>query len=468
MARAPILSLELEPQSPTPLFAQIYEALRRRIISGELAAESRLPATRRLAEELAVSRATVVAAYDQLEAEGFIEGRTGSGMYISTIGAVELPSPPAATTFDHDFEPQSLQPLQPGRPDMDLFPHRAWAKCFAKVARTEPGTLTQSMDSFGDPELRNAIAAYLSEWRGFAVSPERILITAGTADAMELCVRTITARGGTIAMEDPGYQPLRSLVQSLGLQPSWMAQDDEGALPPPNAPFAPPITLLTPSSNFPLGGAMSTARRVQFLTWARNNGTWLIEDDYDSEFRYAGRPIPAMAGLDQYGRTFYIGSFSKIFSETLRLGFLVVPEFFVGAVRENLRTYGAKAGLSAQRPLALFMQNGDFQRHIRKMRRIYGERRQILLDLLETHLSPYANWTDHHAGMQIVLNLGDDMDDVAVSSAAAREDIICPPLSKYYAQPQNKSGLVLGFCGFEPGAMVQAIQILKKILQDQN
>ncbi|MCW8914392.1 MAG: PLP-dependent aminotransferase family protein [Magnetovibrio sp.] len=466
MVHAPILSLDLDPQSATPLFAQIYEALRRRIISGEQAANSRLPATRRLAEELAVSRATVVAAYDQLEAEGFVEGRTGSGIYVSAIGSVELPSQPVVTQFEHDFAPTTLQPLQPGRPDMDLFPHRAWAKCFAKVARTEPEALTQFMDAFGDPELRNAIGAYLSEWRGFAVSPERIVITAGTADAVELCVRTITARGGAIAMEDPGYQPLRSLVQSLGLQPSWMSQDSEGAQTPPNAPFAPPITLLTPSSNFPLGGAMSTARRVQFLTWARNNGTWLIEDDYDSEFRYAGRPIPAMAGLDQYGRTFYIGSFSKIFSETLRLGFLVVPEFFVGAVRENLRSYGAKASLSAQRPLSIFMQNGDFHRHIRKMRRIYGERRQILLDLLKTHLNNFGSWTDHHAGMQIVLNLPENVDDVAVSSQAARENVICPPLSTYYAQPQNRSGLLVGFCGFKPDDMQRSALILKEILEN--
>ena len=468
MARAPILTFSLDADSSTTLFDQIYEALRTRIIEGALKPGSRLPASRRLAEELGVSRATVVGAYDQLEAEGFVEGRKGSGVYVTDIGPVELPKPVSLEDTLGDQAPAELLPLQPGRPDMTAFPHRAWGKCFARVARTDPDALSRAVHPFGDPRLRTAIAAYLNEWRGFPVSPERILMTSGTADALEIIVRTVTARGGTIAMEDPGYLPLRALVQSLGLQPEWLATDDEGPKTPRNAPYSPMLTLLTPSAHYPVGGTISTARRVQFLKWARNNGTWLIEDDYDSEFRYAGRPIPAMAGLDQYGRTFYIGSFSKIFSETLRLGFLVVPQFFINPVTETLKTYGAKAGLSAQRPLAAFLEDGDFQRHIRRMRRIYGERREILLGLLDKHLGGSASWQDHSAGMHIVLELPNDVDDVQVSRDAAREGVHCPPLSQHFAQPQNRSGLLLGFCGFDKEVMEEAVKTLKAVITAQD
>lgn len=469
MTEAPLIQLTIDPDDKTPMFAQVVAAFRERIVSGQIPAGSRLPASRNLAGDLGVSRATVIAAYDQLMAEGFIEGRQGSGVYVNALGDVELAGQSAAPSWpiakpETDTTPA---PFQPGRADMRLFPHRKWGQCFAKVGRTQPEAFAVQSEPFGDPALRREIATYLTEWRGFSPHPDQILVTAGAADAIEICLRTLVQPGQYVALEDPGYAPLRNTVKALGFTPRWLEHDGEGAKRPPpagNYMVRSVVSLLTPSSQFPLGGTMTPGRRLEHLAWAKTQDSWIIEDDYDSEFRYGGRPIPALSSFDQSGRTLYVGSFSKVFSDSLRLGYLVAPERLIPRIDDTLKAFGSKASLAPQRPLALFMESGEMYRHIRRTRRIYGERRTALLDLLHVELGDVLNWTDHQAGMQIAVTWDAPCDDVTVSRALAREGLSCPPLSGYFGQASAQNGLLLGFCAMTPEEMAAHMPTLKRIL----
>ena len=480
MSNPPFIGLPIDPSAAPALFEQIYETLRQRIVSGHIEAGSRLPPSRSFAEELGVSRTTIVTAYDQLIAEGFVQSRGGSGVYVSDIGEVEIEpaKPPQSDTRAPCPQPSPhaspLRPFRPGRPDMRLFPHRQWGQCLARTARNEPQALAIQSDPFGDVVLRTAIADYLAEWRAIHVSPEQILITAGASDALEICVRTLAVPGDVIAMEDPGYPVLRTLIQSLGLQTTWLDVDEHGARLPTDS-HPPLMSILTPSSQFPLGGAMPLARRRDFLNWSEKNARWIVEDDYDSEFRYAGRPIRALASLqkpgdvlgDTQGRTLYIGSFSKVFSDTLRLGFLVMGHNLIPQIAATLERFGAKASLVPQRPLGLFMQDGGFYRHIRRMRRIYAQRRRTLIGLLRQHLDDArVQWQDHHGGMHLAVHLPPDCDDVKISTRAADAGLTCPALSTYCARAKTQRGLLLGFCSFSADEMENAMPALARIVID--
>ncbi|HIP22286.1 MAG TPA: PLP-dependent aminotransferase family protein, partial [Rhodobacteraceae bacterium] len=339
----------------TPLFAQICAGLRARIISAALPEGASLPPTRALANELGVSRSTVVSAYEQLVAEGYLNGVQGSGYTVLSIGEVELSrhsqtNPKPQIRAAHT----SMRPFQAGQPDMRLFPHRQWAQAITRVCRTQPEVLLLANDSFGNLDLRTAIAAHVQNWRGVSATPEQIIITAGSTDAIEICFRTLAKRGEHVGLENPGYLPLRRLAENQGLSVENLEIDNNGATLPSSARGI-GMVVLTPSQQYPLGGAMPPARRHAFLHWAEKHNIWIIEDDYDSEFRYAGSPIPAMAGFDQLNRTLYVGSFSKVFSNSLRLGYIIAPEKLVERFRDNLQTFGTKASALPQQALANFM-----------------------------------------------------------------------------------------------------------------
>lgn len=469
MSETPLLGMNIRPDGSASLFEQIYEGLRDRVVSGQLAAGCRLPPSRKLADELGVSRTTVVTAYDQLMAEGFAQGRPGAGVYVSEIGEIELAAagrPPADSDSSPAIRTAPLRPFQPGQLDARLFPHGQWARCVGRVARTDPTALVMSNDPFGDRHLRSEICRYLLEWRGLRASPGQIMMTAGSGDALEICVRTLAAKGDFLAMENPGYPPLHALVDSLGLQATWLEMDSQGFIPPSRIGDGPQpkLAVLTPSSQFPLGGAMPQARRNAFVSWAARTDGWIVEDDYDSEFRYAGRPLPALASLDTSGRTLYVGSFSKIFSIGLRLGFIVLPNELILDFSATLRRYGSKASVAPQRALALFLANGDFYRHIRRVRRIYAERRAAFLTLVKANLGPLATFDDHRAGMHIVVNLPEAYDDKKIARLAADNGITSPALSTYCASPPLKNGLLLGFCSFTIEEMEGAMGTLRTII----
>lgn len=465
MKQATWLAFSIDRNSPSPVFEQICAAIRGQIGAGAMAQGARLPPTRVFATELGVSRSTVVEAYEQLVAEGYLQSRQGSAFTVSVMGEVELK---AAGKVDPDLmpeeeDPSPALPFRAGMPDMRLFPYQQWAKTVSRVCRTNPRSMLIGGRAFGNFELRRAIADHVSEWRGIEASPHQIIITAGATDAIEICVRTLAVPGDQLALENPGYPPVKDFAETLGLIPTFMEIDENGAIPP-DAQAPTRLAVLTPSHQYPLGGAMSPSRRMAFIHWAEANDGWVIEDDYDSEFRYAGRPIPAMAGFDGLNRTIYIGSFSKIFSNALRLGYLILPLALVERFKGSLGRLGHRASYMPQQALAEFISNGEFYRHLRRVRRVYGERRRFLLDRLADDCAGYGHVEDHQAGMQVVFHVTDGQSDIAVAKAAAECGLDVQPLSAFCVGQARYNGLILGYCGFDETELSAALDRLAGVL----
>jgi GntR family transcriptional regulator/MocR family aminotransferase len=470
MEKTPFLSISLDKHARKPIYMQICDVVRQRIIEGRLAPGSSLPSSRNYAIELGVSRTSIVSAFEQLKAEGYLKARQGSGYFVTPIGNLDKVGKfHVKNTSDSPSDSwETSAPIkQTGAGDMRLFPYRQWAQCVTRVARESPESLLQAVDPFGDHKLRESIAQYLFDWRGIELSPKQILITAGSIDALEICVRTLIRDGDLIGLENPGYRPLRNFVQQEGFSPTWLSVDQNGArIPKPNTKTRPPkMVVLTPSHQFPLGGAMSPERRANFINWAEKSNSWIIEDDYDSEFRYAGKPIPALTGRDWSGRSIYVGSFAKIFSTGLRLGFLVTPPELQEEFSLTLSRFTSRASSTMQRVLSVFMDNGMFYRHIRRVRRVYAERRKTLIDCLDTELGHILSYDDYHAGMQFVTRLPEEYDDGLVAQAAKKAGVFVSPLSDYYAGNDKKSGLLIDFCGYQNDEIVRNISILREVLE---
>jgi GntR family transcriptional regulator/MocR family aminotransferase len=462
------IALTLQREASQPLFVQLCDQIRARIVSGQIGGERPLPASRNLAAELAISRSTVVTAYDQLVAEGYIEGRRGSGYFVRELAGTDHPGRGTnpALTETTTLVPAGGSPLtHPGYPDSRLFPYRQWARSLARSARVAPRAMIVSDSPFGDPHLRQSIANYLADWRGLDIQPQQVMVTAGSVDALESCIRTLTSRGDLVGLENPGYRPLRNLIKNQGMRIEWLGVGVNGAELPRKP--ATRLAVVTPSQQFPLGGAMPANRRREYQQWANNNDAWIIEDDYDSEFRYAGRPIPALASLDASERTIYVGTFSKVFSVSLRLAYLIMPAALIGEFRQTLSRFGVKAALPCQRALSDFIDSGDFYRHIRRVRRIYADRRKLLLELLQQKLSQHVSFQDHQAGMQVCALLAPGLDDQAIAELALARGVQVSPLSSHYGGGDVQQGLLLGFCCFDESEISTNIDVLSDIIEAQ-
>lgn len=453
------LPILLDREARIPVFEQIAIALREKIKSGDLAAGALLPPTRTFAADVGASRSTVVNAYDQLVAEGYIEGRQGAGFVVCDIGALSLPARQSVEVAT-SVKPRVMRAFRPGEPDMRLFPHRSWGKAVARLCRRAPEEMLGSMPRFGHEGLRAAIAQHVADWRGLSVDPAQIIVTAGASDALELCLRSLCIVGDAVALEDPGFRPLTQFVRSQHLMPVYLSSDGQGA----GLPTAAKVAVLTPSQQFPLGGSMSPQRRAGFVQWAQSGDRWIIEDDYDSEFRYAGRPIPAMAGMDGLSRTIYIGSFSKIFANGLRLGYAIVPMALLDQVAATQRRFGARASLMPQAPLAEFMRTGEFYRHLRRVRRIYGQRRVVLTEALRSDFADVGRFVDHQAGMQIAFHLNKELQDLDIAQRARAQGVEIEALSQYCLGQARYNGLLLGFCGFDETELAEGLKQLRLVL----
>ncbi len=455
------LGFSIDRTSKIPVFEQICLAIRTRANSGELAEGAKLPPTREFATELGVSRSTIVTAYEQLVAEGYLRSRARSGYHIWTSGNVELAShiAPPATIAEAD-KPHSPIPFEAGQPDMRLFPYRQWAKTLARSCRTNPQAMFEESPVFGNFNLRKAVANHVSEWRGIQASPRQIIITAGATDAVELCLRTLLNRGDKIGLEDPGYPRVRQFAKVQDLTLTYLDIDEHGTRIPDEL-INPRLVFVTPSHQYPLGGAMSPNRRLEFIQWANKQKAWILEDDFDSEFRYAGRPIPALAGFDQLNHTLYAGSFAKLFSRSLRLGYLIIPENLLDRFHASFRSFGARASLLPQQALADFMTSGEFYRHLRRMRRIYAERRAFLLAQLRKDFSDIGSFIDHQAGTLIVLHLNDRYHDSNISRQMQQRGFRLQTLSSFSSDRSNHNGLILGFCAYTREEMKPALTALR-------
>ncbi|WP_264212459.1 PLP-dependent aminotransferase family protein [Leisingera thetidis] len=453
------LSGMVSANSAEPLYQQIVAALRRRISEGSLGIGARLPSSRALAQDLGVARTTVVTAYDQLVAEGFAETRRGAGIFVCDVAPIRPPQAPARP-------PPALAPpapgmLLPGAPDPEVFPARSWARCVSRVARMDPLSLSHQADAFGDPELRREIAAYAARWRGIGCSAEQVLVTSGAREALELAMDFLV-EGEDIALEVPGFTPTQRFAAARGWTVRWLQAKERGAEVPRQMAK---VTLLTPSHQFPLGGTLPVPQRQAFLQAAKERDGWIIEDDFDSEFRYAGQPVPAMAALDPDGRCIYVGTFSKTFSHALRLGYAILPPALVPQFRALFIHPSAGAAITAQRPLAAFMASGQYDRHIRRARRLYAERYAAAAEALAAWPKRLGFFRRHTAGMQIAFHLTGAPADTRICRRAAEAGYGVRPLSPL-DPARHSQGLLIGFCQSRPDALPDEIAGLRRIVEE--
>ena len=465
------LALSLDPHSATPLHRQLYEEIRAAVLAGRLAAGARLPSTRVLAADLDISRNTVAGAFDQLLAEGYIEGRPGAGTFV----AKELPDAllrvsPAAKTQPHaktaapqlskrgrmlaatpvapaGREGASSCAFRPGVPALDAFPRDLWARLAGRLYRQSKFDLFSYGAPAGHPPLRRAIAEYLRAARGVNCTWEQVIVTSGSQQALDLAARVLLDPGDTAWVEDPGYFGAHGAWTAAGVRCAAIPVDEEGisvAVGERKAPQA-RMAYVSPSHQYPLGITMSLPRRMALLNWARERNAWIAEDDYDSEFRYGGRPLAALQGLDTAGRVIYIGTFSKVLFPALRLGYMVVPHGTVDAFAGARALADRHPPGPSQALVAEFMTEGHFARHIRRMRTLYAERQAALVTAARREWSGLLDVSPADAGMHLVAWLPGQANDRQVSDRAAAAGISAPALSAYSHGAALRPALLLGY-----------------------
>jgi len=454
-----------------PKQRQLYAALRDAVLTGRLAPGARLPSTRALAAELGVGRNTVVAAFEQLVAEGYVTARIGDGTRVARLApeahlearrpavrpAVRRVGPPPTLSSRGRALVATPRPgpwvepraFQTGRPALEQFPHAVWGRLVARRARRPPVSALGYSHAAGQPVLREAIAAYLGGARGVPCTPAQVIVVAGAQAGLDLACRLLADAGDRAWLEDPGYTGARGAFSAAGLRAVPVPVDDDGLDVAAGIRLAPDARLVhvTPSHQFPLGVTMPLARRLALVEWAERAGAWVVEDDYDSEFRYAGRPLAAMAGLAPGGRVVHLGSFSKTMFAALRAGWLVVPEALAGGFEVALRHTGHTVPAVVQAALADFLVEGHFAAHLRRMRVLYAARQARLLRALARRLGGVAQAVPADTGMQLPVWLPDGSDDLAVSRAAFAARVVAQPLSALFVGRTRRPGLFLGYGG---------------------
>lgn len=486
---AALPNVQLDPTAQIPLYHQLYEGIRVAILSGQLRANSRLPSSRALAEEFGISRNTVLEAYAQLLAEGYVESQTGSGTYVAqsipdtilnlrTAPSTSHESPPvrmpsqrgkmlAATSVSVARESGPTRAFQAGIPAFETFPFEIWSRLMALHWRQPPTELLTYGDPAGYMPLRIAITDYLRAARGVRCTPEQVIIVAGSQQGLDLTTRVLLDIGNSAWVEDPGYMGARGALQSAGTKLVPVPVDQEGLRVDYGVERYPKAKLayITPSHQFPLGVTMSLSRRLALLEWANREGAWILEDDYDSEYRYTGRPLPALQGLDTHNRTVYLGTLSKTLFPSLRLGYLVVPPDLVGAFVSAKALVDRQAPSVEQAVLATFMTDGHFERHIRRTRVLYAERQAMLLEAVERHLHGLLDVQAAESGMHLIGYLPEGVDDQVVSRLAAEQGLEVQPLSAYSLQAEVPSGLVLGYTAFTQSEINEGVRRLAPVLR---
>jgi GntR family transcriptional regulator/MocR family aminotransferase len=487
MPRTASLPLFLEPGDGT-LQQQIYLGIRRCIVDGLVDANYRLPSTRELAADLGVSRTTALLALEQLSAEGYVVARRGSGVYISPRQPERRP--PSARREAGRLEPLRLLPrvsrppfsrrgamlsttaapdrrrpqtapgaFRLGTPALDLFPHRIWSRLTREVLRSHAGARLDYSPLAGLPEMRTAIAE-LMQARGTRCDPVQVQVVAGAQRGLDLLAHMLLDPGDDAWIEDPGYPGARAALVAAGARIVPMPVDEEGMCVE-GASVAARLAYVTPSCQFPLGVAMSVARRRQLLQWARRSRAWIVEDDYDCDMRYESRPLPCLHSLDPDGRVIYLGTFSKSLFPALRLGFLVVPLELARGFRIARLATDMHPPVLEQRVLAQFIGQGHFERHTRRMQSAYAERLDALRTALARSALPFS-LRRVHAGMHAVLDV-EGVDAGSLHEAAAAIGVESMPLGAYYSRAGRRpNALLLGFGAVPPATIRAGVASLRK------
>jgi GntR family transcriptional regulator/MocR family aminotransferase len=474
---------------PKSLYKQVYEGYRQAIAEGNLRAGQRVPSTRVLAGELGISRIPVLSAYAQLLAEGYFESRVGSGTVVSKSlrdrGAApraqtNLPATPGPNRRQlskrcHDlpgaegfYRRRGVMPFSVSQIAFEHFPLQIWNSLVTRNARSASARSLDYGDPMGSGGLREVIAAYLRTARSVRCEPQQIVITSGSQQGLEIATRVLLDPGDRVWMEEPGYNFARSIFAISGCQVVPVPVDAEGldvGLGVTRCRHARAV-LVTPSHQYPLGVTMSASRRLQLLDWAERHRSWIIEDDYDSEYRYEGMPITSLQGLDRNCRVLYVGTFSKVLFPSLRLGYVVLPADLVERFLAVRFAMDISAPTFHQIVLADFIREGHFSRHIRRMRSIYGERRSALIRCIHEELGTGVEVPGGQAGLHLSVLLN-GISDREVAERASRQNLTLTPLSRFYAGKAARQGFVLGFGSTSAREMPAAVHQLRLLLKSR-
>jgi len=475
-----------ERQGGSPAWRWLYEALRQEILVGRLKSGSRLPATRDLSRQYGLSRGTVVSAFDQLKAEGYLEGQVGSGTYVSrTLPDTLLQVSPAAATgmpsanrfrgklasygrrakLFSGYESRPTRAFRPNLPALDLFPMELWAQITGQFLRRAPTRALMGCDPMGYWPLRKAVADYLSSSRGVRCSAEQTVIVSGAQEALDIVARLFLDPGDRVCMENPSYTGAAMVFEASGARVHHVPLDQDGIMVNRLPQRDVRLIYVTPGHQFPMGTTMSLARRLALLEWAERSHALIFEDDYDSEYRYAGRPVPALQGLDRRGSVLYAGTFSKVLFPALRLGYMVVPEPLAERVQAVKSITNRHASLLDQAVLHAFIAEGHFARHVRRMRSVYAERLGMLLNEAHNRLEGLLTITGVEAGLQTVGWLGVNLDEDLVAAAAAKRGVDVTPLSHYTQGKLPRQGLQLGFAAVNNREIKRGVESLAQALE---
>lgn len=466
------------------LHNQLYLALRQAILDEQLQGGDQLPSTRQLSQELGLGRNTVVRAYEQLLMEGYLEGRQGSGSYVSEtlkgretfsaqkrlIGTRREGLSRRGNQIASHATSSTIQrgAFIPGVPDTDLFPFATWKRLVMRHMSRDKGRLLDYSGSGYGP-LKSAIAEYLGVSRLMSCQPQQILILNGSHQALDLCARMLCDSGDRAWIEEPGYWGARNVLRAAGLETVPIALDEGGIAPQPADWQHPPrLIYVSPSSQYPTGTVLSLERRLALLEGADSTGAWIIEDDYDNEQHYDNRTVASLFGLSRKQRVIYLGTFSKVMFPGLRLSYMVLPEDLANAFQIGNSELYRGGRLIEQAALAEFIAEGHFSAHIRRMRQVYRERRDVLQGAMARHLGDAVSPSGGHAGLQLLYHFKEPVDDAMVATHALAQGLVVRPLSMYYqGREARRNGMNLGYGGVPVERIETAVPLLARVVEER-
>jgi GntR family transcriptional regulator/MocR family aminotransferase len=483
--RADSPAIALDRRSDLPLFRQLYEGYRKLILTGQLRPDSQLPSSRDLAKSLRVSRNTVLNALEQLIAEGYLYGKVGAGTFVSDLPSTKAHRQPRGVDLEEQPDlsweaqrslgyivvppPAKIKPFWSGVPALDKFPLGVWSRLASRQIRKAKSSDLHYSDPAGSARFRTLVAQYLREFRAVQCEADQILIVSGSQQALYLIARVLLNRGDSVAIEEPNYPGARHALSAGGADLLPVPVDNEGLRISELATLKSRVraVYVTPSHQCPLGMTMPLPRRLQLLDWAATASAWIIEDDFDSEYRYTSRPLSSLQGLDHSERVIYLGTFSKVMFPGLRLGYVVLPRHLVRPFCAARQVIDFCPPQLSQAVMSDFMEEGLFVRHIKRMRRIHHERQKAMLTALRRQFGSRLEVTNTDSGLNLVVWLPAGVNDVEAQQMAWDRGVYTFPLSSiFYMTRLSRSGLFLGFAGCTPAQIREGVKQLGNALSE--
>lgn len=474
-----MLHLNLDRTHSIPLYRQIIQQIQAKVLHGELEPGAQLSSSRQLAKDCGVARITVTQAYEQLLAEGYLVSRPGAGVFVANelpLLAEKRPFTPQLSEWGSRILatvptelPVSNRPAIDfgiGRSFAQIFPYDVWRRLLARYLSTDDAMLSRYGSVAGFLPLRQALADYLAQYRGINCTPEQVVIVSGAQQVLDILARLLLKPGDEVLVETPGYVVAFDLFRAYGARLTALPVDDDGfpveKIPANNQAR---LAFVTPTHQFPRGGTMSLPRRLQLLQWAQQRDGLIIEDDYDGDLRYNGRSQSALQGLDEDGRVVYLGTFSKVLFPALRLAYVVLPPVLVEPFVRAKSLIGRGSPTLTQAAIADFITEGYFERHLGRLRQVYGERRQALVTALARYLPEQVRFASVAAGLHVMLLLDAECDETAVVQQAAAVDVGVYPGAPYHLEKPAPPSILLGFSGLSETEIEEGVRRLAKVIR---